>query len=33
MRAVIIFAMSAIALRDFFLYYWRAISGSLAKSN
>lgn len=31
MRAVFIFALSAVALRDFFLYYWRAITGSPAK--
>lgn len=31
MRAVFIFALSAIALRDFFLYYWRALTASMAK--
>jgi hypothetical protein len=26
MAAVIVFGISAIALRDFLLYYWRAVS-------
>jgi hypothetical protein len=28
MRAVIVFGLSAIAFRDFLLYYWRAVSGA-----
>ena len=27
MPAVVVFGLSAIACRDFFLYYWRAVSG------
>ena len=27
MPAVVVFGLSAIAFRDFFLYYWRAMSG------
>jgi hypothetical protein len=28
MTAVFVFGLSAIACRDFFLYYWRAMSGA-----
>jgi len=28
MPAAIVFGLSAIACRDFFLYYWRAVSGA-----
>jgi hypothetical protein len=28
MPAVIVFGLSAIACRDFFLYYWRAVSSA-----
>jgi hypothetical protein len=28
MRAVIVFGLSAIACRDFLLYYWRTVSGA-----
>jgi hypothetical protein len=28
MPAIVVFGLSAIALRDFFLYYWRALSGT-----
>jgi hypothetical protein len=28
MPAVVIFGLSAIAFRNFFLYYWRAVSGA-----
>jgi hypothetical protein len=27
MSAVVVFGLSVIAFRDFFLYYWRAVSG------
>ena len=27
MPAVVVFALSAMAFRDFFLYYWRAVFG------
>jgi hypothetical protein len=27
MPAVVVFGLSAIAFRNFFLYYWRAMSG------
>ncbi len=30
MMAVVVFGLSAIACRDFFLYYWRAMSGASA---
>jgi len=28
MPAAVVFGLSAIAFRNFFLYYWRAMSGS-----
>ncbi len=30
MSAVVVLGLSAIAYRNFFLYYWRAVSGSSA---
>jgi hypothetical protein len=30
MPAVVVLGLSAIACRDFFLYYWRAVTGASA---